>query len=50
MEHMRSHNENSFFDNRFDVGAGPFHSPYRWRSLVWESKGKTYLNERTIAT
>ena len=47
---MRSHNEGSFFDNTQDVGAGPFHSPYRWRPLTWEVDNETYVNERTIAT
>jgi len=31
----RTHNEDSWFDNRHDVGAGPFNSPYRWRPLTW---------------
>ena len=47
---MRTHNEDSWFDNRFDVGAGPFNSPYRWRPLEWTFENKSYTNERTIAT
>eukprot|EP00051_Salpingoeca_urceolata_P008794 m.108942 g.108942 ORF g.108942 m.108942 type:complete len:610 (+) comp15944_c1_seq2:50-1879(+) len=52
--YMRTHFEGTWFQNygveRADVGAGAFHSPYRWRPLEWQSGGKTYVNERTVGT
>mmetsp|Transcript_14619 Transcript_14619/g.35644 ORF Transcript_14619/g.35644 Transcript_14619/m.35644 type:complete len:430 (+) Transcript_14619:1886-3175(+) len=50
---MRRRFESTWFDprgiERSDVGAGPGHSPYRWRPLVWEtSAGDRFVNERTI--
>jgi len=33
-----------------DIGAGPFHLPYRWRPLTWEIDGKKYFNERATST
>jgi len=30
------------------VGAGSGNSAYRWRPLMWESEGKSYVNERTV--
>jgi dipeptidase len=52
MWHMRTHFEGTWFDNegvqRKDVGAGPGNSPYRWRPLVWQHGGKSFVNERTI--
>lgn len=47
---MRDHFEDTVFDMRKDVGAGPFELPYRWRPLTWQHGGKTYINERAIAT
>jgi dipeptidase len=37
-------------DMRLDIGAGPYHAPYRWRPMRWEYDGKTYFHERTTAT
>ncbi len=50
IELMRDHFEDTPFDMRHDVGAGPFHLPYRWRPMVWEHEGKKYLHERAIST
>jgi dipeptidase len=47
---MRDHFEDTVFDMRKDVGAGPFELPYRWRPLTWEHGGKTYAHERATAT
>jgi dipeptidase len=47
---MRDHFEDTVFDMRKDVGAGPHALPYRWRPLTWKHAGKTYVNERAIAT
>jgi hypothetical protein len=53
---MRTHFEGSYFENRgivrADIGAGPGHSPYRFRPLVWknDADGNSYLNERTVGT
>ena len=37
-------------DMRTDVGAGGNALPYRWRPMYFEVDGKSYLNERAIAT
>lgn len=47
---MRDHFEDTPFDMTKDVGAGPYHVPYRWRPMDFEVDGKTYCNERSIAT
>jgi dipeptidase len=50
MELMRDHFEDTEFDMRKDVGAGPFALPYRWRPMEWELDGQKYLHERAIST
>lgn len=47
---MRDHYEGSPMDMRTDIGAGGHHTPYRWRPMNFEYDGKTYVNERAIAT
>ena len=47
---MRDHYEGTELDWRFDVGAGPFNSPYRWSPLTYEVDSVAYCNERPIAT
>lgn len=47
---MRDHYEGTELDWRFDVGAGPFNSPYRWSPLTYEIDSVEYCNERPIAT
>ncbi len=47
---MRDHYEGSPMDMRVDAGAGGHHTPYRWRPMEFEYDGRTYLNERAIAT
>ena len=47
---MRDHYEGTELDWRFDVGAGPFNSPYRWTPLTYEVDSVEYCNERPIAT
>ena len=37
-------------DMTTDIGAGGHGLPYRWRPMNFEVDGKTYLNERAIAT
>lgn len=49
-EMMRDHYEGTDLDWRFDIGAGPFESPYRWAPLGWEVDSVQYCNERPIAT
>lgn len=49
-ESMRDHFEGTPLEMTSDVGAGPFHVPYRWRPMEWEVDGKKYCNERAIAT
>ena len=49
-EMMRDHYEGTALDWSNDVGAGPFHSPYRWAPLEWEVDSVQYCNERPIAT
>lgn len=47
---MRDHYEGTPFEMTTDIGAGPNHVPYRWRPMEFEVDGKTYCNERAIAT
>lgn len=47
---MRDHYENTPLDMRNDIGAGGFQLPYRWRPMEFTYNGKTYFNERAIAT
>ena len=47
---MRDHFEGTPFDMTNDVGAGPFHLPYRWRPMDWTVDSVAYINERAIAT
>ena len=47
---MRDHYEGTELDWRFDIGAGPFNSPYRWSPLSFEVDSVAYCNERPIAT
>lgn len=47
---MRDHYEGTDLDWTQDVGAGPFHAPYRWAPLEWEVDSVKYCNERPIAT
>jgi dipeptidase len=47
---MRDHFEGTPYDMTKGVGAGPYHAPYRWRPLTWDSGDKHYLNERAIST
>ncbi len=47
---MRDHFEDTPFEMTSDVGAGPFHVPYRWRPMDYEVDGKKYCMERAIAT
>jgi hypothetical protein len=37
---MRTRFTGTWFDERADVGAGPFHAEYRQRPLFWSSGGK----------
>ncbi len=50
MDFMRDHLEGTELDMSKDVGAGPFHCPYRWRPMEFEVNGHTYVHERTTAT
>ena len=47
---MRDHFEGTVLDMRYDIGAGGNALPYRWRPMNFEYDGKTYVNERAIAT
>ncbi len=50
MELMRDHFEGTPMDMTQDVGAGPFHCPYRWRPMDFEVDDKKYVHERAIST
>ena len=50
MDFMRDHLEGTDLDMSQDVGAGPFHCPYRWRPMEFDVNGQTYVHERTTAT
>lgn len=47
---MRDLFQGTPYDMTQDVGAGPFHVPYRWRPMEYEVDGKKYCMERAIAT
>lgn len=47
---MRDHYEGTPMDMRTDIGAGGNACPYRWRPMNFQWDGKTYVNERAIAT
>ena len=47
---MRDHFEGTPIDMTSDIGAGGNALPYRWRPMEFEYDGKTYVNERAIAT
>lgn len=47
---MRDRFQGTPYDMTQDVGAGPYHVPYRWRPMEYEVDGKKYLMERAIAT
>ena len=46
---MRIHFEDSYLDNRYDIGAGAYNSPHRDHPLTWKYQNKTYINERPVA-
>ena len=47
---MRDHYEGTPMDMTTDIGAGGNACPYRWRPMYFEAGGRTYCNERAIAT
>ena len=47
---MRDHYEGTPMDMTSDIGAGGNALPYRWRPMTFQHEGKTYTNERAIAT
>ena len=47
---MRDHYEGTPMDMTQDIGAGGNALPYRWRPMGFEHNGKSYMNERAIAT
>lgn len=47
---MRDHYEGTPMDMTQDIGAGGNALPYRWRPMDFKYEGKTYTNERAIAT
>lgn len=47
---MRDHFEGTPMDMTQDIGAGGNALPYRWRPMSFDWEGKTYVNERAIAT
>ena len=49
-EAMRDLFQDTPYDMTKDVGAGPYHVPYRWRPMEFEVDGKKYCHERAIAT
>jgi dipeptidase len=53
MEFMRSHYEDTVLEQRYDVGAGPFHLPYRFRPRSYSATSKdgkllNYTHERGV--
>lgn len=50
MAAMRNHYEDTPLDMRFDLGAGPYGCPYRWRPMEFNVDSVEYLHERAVAT
>lgn len=50
MNAMRDHYEDTPFDIRDEIGAGPYNMPYRPTPLEWKDGDKTYFNERPVST
>ncbi len=49
-EAMRDLFQDTPYEMTSDIGAGPYHVPYRWRPMEYEVDGKKYCHERAIAT
>lgn len=47
---MRDHFEDTPLDMTKDIGAGPYHVPYRWRPMSYVVDSVEYTHERAIAT
>ena len=47
---MRDHYEGTPMDMTTDIGAGGNALPYRWRPMGFTWEGRSYINERAIAT
>lgn len=47
---IRDHFEGTPMDMTADIGAGGNALPYRWRPMSFTWEGKTYVNERAMAT
>lgn len=47
---MRDVFQGTPYEMTSDIGAGPYHVPYRWRPMEYEVDGHTYCMERAIAT
>mmetsp|Transcript_78464 Transcript_78464/g.109066 ORF Transcript_78464/g.109066 Transcript_78464/m.109066 type:complete len:265 (-) Transcript_78464:62-856(-) len=45
---MRQHYESTWFDARNLLGAGPYHSPYRARPVVFDFEGESYAFNRNL--
>jgi len=50
MNLMRDHYEGTKMDMNNDLGAGPFHAPYRWRPMTWKIDSVDYVHERATST
>ena len=50
MRLMKDHYEGTALDFSQDVGAGPFHAPYRWRPMDFKVGSRLYTNERSTST
>lgn len=49
---LGDHFDDSALEFRYDIGAGPYSVPYRWRPLTWNVSSSTseYFNERSAGT
>jgi len=50
MQLMKDHYENTEFEFASDVGAGPYHAPYRWRPMDFTVGKHEYANMRSTST
>jgi len=50
MNLMRDHYEGTKMDMNYDLGAGPFQCPYRWRPMTLKIDSVDYVHERAVST
>ena len=49
LRYIRNHYENTYFDQRKDIGAQAYNMPYRFHPVKWDYNDTPYLNERPVS-